>query len=205
MINRFIRARTMTPLYCTSKAIHAMLAELADFEMQLSEWHSSLPMVVRFPIPMWGEVLSPLPDELCQILRARYLNAREFFYRPFVQLCVENEMTDIAQHLVEQVAAVASQGLAYSVYRIQAVAVLRHHGTWFTLRFQLTYAFILLAASRASERSDRKGAAGLAIPHAWRETVWTMLDRMSVYWEQNAGGSIRRLTGLLRNEMGDRL
>jgi hypothetical protein len=170
------------------------LAEVELFETQLHEWHLSLPLVLKFDIPQ-GTTIAPHPDELIQILRNRFLTIRELIHRPFVRLCVENSLGALEPDLRNTVAALASKGLQYCMYKMTQISPQRHQGTWFMTRNHATNAIILNAANMARNDATLLGAASMVMPDGWREGVRNMMDQIGPYWDDDSGdiAEIRRV------------
>jgi hypothetical protein len=186
LINRILQVARERPVTPSVSIIKRMLKDFEVFETQLNEWYSSLPPELMFPIP-WGTI-EPLQDELTNHLRGRYLAIRELCHRPFVRLCV-NHTLDIQPDLLAQVAAVASEGLRYCMFRLQSVPrPFRHHGLWFQLRIFTTGSLILIAADRAQRDPMMNGAHSLEIPVGWREQISKTGDIYSPYWNDRRGG-----------------
>ena len=130
-MNRMIHAHREIMQYPTASMVEKMLGEVKTFEAQLSDWYTSLPPSISFSLPI--STIQPLQDELIQLLRARYLCMKELCYRPFVQLATTYPL-DLPPELFEEVTRLASQGLQYCSFRLQAVPPQsRHHGLWFQL------------------------------------------------------------------------
>lgn len=164
-----------------------MLASMEMIETQLEEWYDNLPSVLSFERPD-GDVLTPLNDDLRHIVRNRYLTMREHLYRPFVQICVEDDMASMSCELVEKVAAVAMRGLQYATFRIQIVSMNRHQGLWLAIRSHATYALMLIAINRARQRQDRYGARRVVLPRDWRRHIEGLLVKISPYANERTVG-----------------
>jgi hypothetical protein len=189
LFNRVLSSRLGRPILPTVESINAALTELAMYEIQLQEWHDSLPEFINFPMPQ-GDI-SPLSDELRQYLRGRFLAIRELMYRPFIQLCVTH-VIDVPSPLLIRVSDVASQALQYCVFRLQATAPPQslHHGLWFQMRNATTCSLILIAADRArtDQNAKRIAAMGLKMPIGWRERILEEMESLTRYWGVKRGG-----------------
>jgi hypothetical protein len=186
LINRIIETRCESRLNNTPAGIQRMLKELEVFETQLEEWYTSLPPELTFPIP-W-DTIEPLADELSNHLRGRYLAIRELCYRPFVRLCATQTL-HIKPDLLAQVGAVASHGLLYTMFRIQALRPQsRHHELWFQLRIFNTGSLILIASERAKLDPAMNAAQILDMPIGWREQILETQMILSRYCSDHRGG-----------------
>lgn len=186
LINRIVESQKRIGSDCTEASIKWMLEELDIFETQLQEWYASLPPWVTFPLP--SADIGPLPNELSQFLRGRYLLTRELIYRPFVRVCVSQPL-DIPRYILSRVASVGSQGLQYCFYRLCCGIQSRHHGTWFQLRVWATCSLILVAAARSKNQLLLNGASELVFPSNWREKVLHTRNHLSKDYAHASGGT----------------
>lgn len=185
-MNRMIQARREAIVHPTAPGVEKMFRELEIFEAQLNDWYISLPPSISFPLPTG--TIQPLQDELTQLLRARYLSIRELCYRPFVQLATSLPL-HLPAELFEKVTKIASQGLQYCAFRLQAIPPQsRHHGLWFQLPNSTTCALILLAADRASYEPTLNAIPHIEMPPGWHAQILATRDLLAGYWKDRRGG-----------------
>jgi hypothetical protein len=187
LIDRIISTRLPTDASVTEETVVLMCRQLEEFETHLSSWYVSLPPVLSFPIAP-GRI-TPLDDELCQMLRLRYLSIKELLHRPFVEICVNNYAETLAQEQLEQVAYLASSGLEYCAFKVQNLAAQpqRHHGIWLALRSAATASMTLIAARRAQCDSRPRAANLVRLPEAWKEDIVQLKPTFDYYSAGNTG------------------
>ncbi|OBT96756.2 hypothetical protein VE01_04224 [Pseudogymnoascus verrucosus] len=186
LINRIIEATQLKILDPSAAGIERMLRDLEMFETQVNDWYLSLPPSIKFPHPFG--TIQPLEDEINQLLRARYLGIRELCCRPFVELVINNDLSNMPSELLAKVGGIASQGLQYCMFRLQAVPPqYRHHGLWFQLPNSTTCALILLAADRARHELQPNAIEHIKMPQGWREQILTTHDLLAGYWKSRQG------------------
>lgn len=164
-----------------------LLKDVRIFEFELSDWHASLPPNLTFPMP--SKPIGPLANELSQHLRGRFMMALELMYRPFVRICISQNL-EIGSELLGQVTTVASQGLQYCVLRIQAIGKVCHHGLWFQLRNFASFALILSAASKACSNPALNAPPMLDLPQDWRSVIIQKKSYLAVHWSDSKGGTL---------------
>lgn len=165
--------------------IKQMLKDVKIFEAQLQTWHASLPSSITFTLP-WHTV-EPLPNELIQHLRGRYMIISELMYRPFVCLCTSHRL-DIPTEVLVQVASVASRCLHFCALRVSSTRRARHHGSWFQLRSFICCAMILIAAAKAQSDPNLNAAQMLQLPSTWKELIFEKREKLSASWSDERGG-----------------
>lgn len=186
LINRIIEATQLKILDPSAARIERMLRDLEMFETQVNDWYLSLPPSIKFPHPFG--TIQPLEDEINQLLRARYLGIRELCCRPFVELVINYDLSNMPSELLAKVGGIASQGLQYCMFRLQAVPPqYRHHGLWFQLPNSTTCALVLLAADRARHELQPNAIEHLKMPQGWREQILTTHDLLAGYWKSRQG------------------
>ncbi|KAH8649343.1 hypothetical protein BX600DRAFT_112758 [Xylariales sp. PMI_506] len=124
--------------------IYEMVALAEDFELQLQNWESTLPVAVQFRDLPAGDTM----NELRYVTHGRYAIVKELIYRPFLYLALHKPnlspghdqiIRKMAQNSVETILDMARFGPAYH----------RHHGSWLACRTIVGNALTLLAASKA--------------------------------------------------------
>ncbi|OLN83420.1 Glucose transport transcription regulator RGT1 [Colletotrichum chlorophyti] len=187
LISRISNAQKRSPPHPTEHGIDRMLEVFEVFEAQLTDWYESLPAPVSFQIPS-GEI-SPLQDDMCQMLRGRYLAMRELLCRPFVRLASTISIgITVSEHMVIRVAEIASRGLQYCLFRIQATPSTPHLGLWMQLRGFVTCSLILTAAERAQSIPSLNMPTRMVYPPNWKRTIFAQKDILSNCWEYEEGG-----------------
>ncbi|KAL0932214.1 C6 transcription factor [Colletotrichum truncatum] len=187
LMNRIVHAQKRTPPHPTEHGIDRMLEVFEVFDAQLTDWYESLPPPISFQIPN-GDV-SPLADDICQMLRGRYLVMRELLCRPFVQLASTISIgITVSEHMVTRVAEIASRGLQYCLLRIQAVSSTPHHGLWLQLRGFVTCSLILTAAERAQTVPSLNMPSRMVYPQNWKRSILAQKEILSNCWEYEEGG-----------------
>jgi hypothetical protein len=157
------------------------------FEAQVNDWYLSLPPSIKFPLPFG--TIQPLEGEINQLLRARYLGIRELCCRPFVELAINYDLSNMPSELLAKVGGIASQGLQYCMFRLQAVPPqYNHHGLWFQLPNSTTCALILLAVNKAQQDPQPTALEHLKMPQGWREQILATRDLLAGYWKSRQGG-----------------
>ncbi|KAH8658179.1 hypothetical protein BX600DRAFT_63778 [Xylariales sp. PMI_506] len=188
LINRILKSRSRTQTKDLSpRRLRGLFSDLEMFESQLSEWHRSLSPRVSFPLP--DDSGEPLPDDFKQILRSRFMFARDLCYRSFIELCLDNSL-DLADDMMKRVAHIASQGLQNCVWRLQFMSC-RHaysQGLWFMIRAAVSSAMILIGAVRAQRDSTFPAAALLEIPPDWHQQVVRVLKILTAFEQEQRGG-----------------
>ncbi|KAK7458410.1 hypothetical protein Landi51_01233 [Colletotrichum acutatum] len=187
LIDRFTQAQKRCPPHPTEHGIDRMLEVFEVFDAQLSDWYESLPPPISFQIPT-GDI-APLGDDLCQMLRGRYLAMKELLCRPFVRLASTISIAlTVSEHMVARVAELASRGLQYCLFRIQATSSTPHHGLWLQLRGFVTCSLILTAAERAQSIPSLNMPTKVTYPHSWKRTIFAQKEILSNCWEFEEGG-----------------
>ncbi|KAK1461102.1 hypothetical protein CMEL01_14738 [Colletotrichum melonis] len=187
LIDRFTQAQKRCPPHPTEHGIDRMLEVFEVFDAQLSDWYESLPPPISFQIPT-GDI-APLGDDLCQMLRGRYLAMKELLCRPFVRLASTISIAlTVSEHMVARVAELASRGLQYCLFRIQATSSTPHHGLWLQLRGFVTCSLILTAAERAQSIPSLNMPTKVTYPQNWKRTIFAQKEILSNCWEFEEGG-----------------
>ncbi|TQN70537.1 Glucose transport transcription regulator RGT1 [Colletotrichum shisoi] len=187
LINRIAQAQKRCPPHPTETGIDRMLEVFEVFEAQLTDWYEQLAPPISFQVPA-GDV-APLTDDLCQALRGRYLAMRELLCRPFV--CLASTISvgiTVSESTVARVAEIASRGLQYCLFRIQATSSVPHHGLWLQLRGFVTCSLLLTAAERAQTIPSLNMPTRLIYPQNWRRTILAQKDVLSNCWKFEEGG-----------------
>lgn len=187
LINRIIESPQLRILDPSEAGIERMLRDLEMFEAQVNDWYLSLPPSIKFPLPFG--TIQPLEGEINQLLRARYLGIRELCCRPFVELAINYDLSNMPSELLAKVGGIASQGLQYCMFRLQAVPPqYNHHGLWFQLPNSTTCALILLAVNKAQQDPQPTALEHLKMPQGWREQILATRDLLAGYWKSRQGG-----------------
>ncbi|WQF76609.1 Putative zn(2)Cys(6) fungal-type DNA-binding domain-containing protein [Colletotrichum destructivum] len=187
LINRIAQAQKRCPPHPTETGIDRMLEVFEVFEAQLTDWYEQLAPPISFQVPA-GDI-APLTDDLCQALRGRYLAMRELLCRPFV--CLASTISvgiTVSESTTARVAEIASRGLQYCLFRIQATSSSPHHGLWLQLRSFVTCSLLLTAAERAQTIPSLNMPTRLIYPQNWRRTILAQKDVLSNCWEFEEGG-----------------
>ncbi|TEA13911.1 Glucose transport transcription regulator RGT1 [Colletotrichum sidae] len=188
LMNRIALAQKRTPPHPTEHGIDRMLDVFEAFDAQLTDWYESLPPPVSFQVPS-GDIAPLLADDLCHVLRGRYLTMREMLCRPFVRLASTISIgITVSEQTVARVAEIASRGLQYCLFRIQATSSVPHHGLWLQLRGFVTCSLILTAAERAQTIPSLNVPTRMVYPQNWRRTIFAQKDILSNCWEYEEGG-----------------
>ncbi|KAK2778505.1 hypothetical protein CKAH01_11750 [Colletotrichum kahawae] len=187
LMNHIVQAQRRSPPHPTEHGIDRMLEVFEVFDAQLTDWYESLPPPISFQIPN-GEI-TPLADDLCQMLRGRYLTMRELLCRPFVRLASTISIgITVSEHMVTRVAEIASRGLQYCLFRIQATSSTPHHGLWLQLRGFVTCSLVLTAAERAQSIPSLNMPTRVVYPQNWKRTILAQKEILSNCWEYEEGG-----------------
>ncbi|KAK1585400.1 uncharacterized protein LY79DRAFT_518860 [Colletotrichum navitas] len=187
LINLIKQAQKRSPLNLTDAGIDRMLEVFDVYEAQLTDWYEQLPPPISFQVPT-GEI-SPLADDLCQMLRSRYLAIRELLCRPFVRLATAISIpVTVSEQALTRVAEITSRGLQYCLFRIQATSSTPHHGLWLQLRGFVTCSLILTAAERAQTIPSLNMPSRMVYPKNWKRTILVQKDILSNCWEFDEGG-----------------
>ncbi|KAL4758538.1 transcription factor domain-containing protein [Aspergillus foveolatus] len=155
---------------------HNMREASLDFEIQASEWTSSLPQVLSLSTPEMDD------DVLKFVLRGHLLDCYEWIYFPYMLEAIAHGNRD------PETDEFVVRGLQMSVERIHKNRKgyrHRHHGVWLMLRSCTRSALILLAASRSSATHE-------LLPLGWKGAVMSAAD-MLAYWKDEAEDARDRL------------
>lgn len=201
LINRLVKAQSIMNVQPSARELQRMLADLEIYETQLHEWYISLPPRISFEIP--NESIKPCQDEFQQILRSRYMFIRELCYRPFVRVCLNNNL-DMPDDLIRDVASVASQGLQNCAWRLQCMSSCRthSHGLWFMIRIAVSSSMMLIGAVRAQHNTMLNAAPYLQIPADWRQQILRVLDILGPFEYEKRGG-VMECIQMLRWALGN--
>jgi hypothetical protein len=72
----------------SEKRLVSFITVVREYEVYISQWHTSLPPLIRFPDPVSSP--QPIPDERQQFIRKRYLDCHLLLYRPFLNLVLNH-------------------------------------------------------------------------------------------------------------------
>lgn len=187
LTNRIMQAQKRSPPHPAEHGIDRMLEVFEVFDAQLTDWYESLPPPISFQTPS-GEI-APLADDVCQILRGRYLAMRELLCRPFV--CLASTISigiTVSEHMLTRVAELASRGLQYCLFRIQATSSTPQHGLWLQLRAFVTCSLILTAIERAQSIPSLNMPTRVVSPNNWKRAILAQKETLSNCWEFEEGG-----------------
>jgi hypothetical protein len=146
------------------KNMQAIIPTVLEFQRQLTSWHESLPPAMGFPLSD-----TPLDDELRHHLRSRYLFVSEILYRPFVCSAIHSPS---GVPMSSEISSLVGTGLEIASTHLRLVRLEhRHHGTWFQLRYNLSTACIMLAAS----------TRGLHMPDGWQLSIQRIFSELQ-FW-----------------------
>ncbi|KAK1995025.1 hypothetical protein LX36DRAFT_613240 [Colletotrichum falcatum] len=187
LISRIKQAQKRSSLNLTDAGIDRMLEVFEVFEAQLTDWYEQLPPAISFQVP--ADEIFPLADDLCHMLRSRYLAMRELLCRPFVRLATTISIpVTVPDSTLARVAEITSRGLQYCLFRIQATSSAPHHGLWLHLRGFVTCSLILTAAERAQTIPSLNMPSRMVYPNNWKRTILAQKEILSSCWEFEEGG-----------------
>lgn len=170
LLNRLLRFQSIAYDVVDDRRLEQMIRDAELFQTQLWDWYRLLPQALKFDEPE-GLDLDEELDELRFVLRLRLLSCRDLLARPFLQICVENSLTEIDSGLRQTIVELASGSLRACMQRMSQVRLYTHQGLWFMIRIQAASIAILLAAAKAKTDPELRGAASLIMPQGWRERV----------------------------------
>ncbi|KAH2077975.1 hypothetical protein KXW32_008153 [Aspergillus fumigatus] len=157
---------------------HKMREVSLDFEIQASDWTTSLPPVLTLSTPEMDD------DVLKFVLRGHLLDCYEWIYFPYLLEAIahaapRNPATD--EFVVRGLAMAAER-----IHKNRKGFRHRHHGVWLMLRSCTRSALLLVAASRAA------GGVRDMLPVGWKAAVRGAVE-MLAYWRDEAGDARERL------------
>jgi hypothetical protein len=171
----------------TEKRLASFITIVREYEAYVSQWHASLPTLIRFPDPATSVPLQPIPDERQQFIRKRYLDCHLLLYRPFLTLTMNHPGWQgyIAAHpkthkrpdtvsLEADVRHFSTQALQYTYWSIAA-----ERGVWFQhlptvwrdVRHRLADVLVLRAAAKSR----------MEMPMDWEGLV-EEAEEVLLYW-----------------------
>ncbi|KAL3457969.1 hypothetical protein BJX64DRAFT_302309 [Aspergillus heterothallicus] len=155
---------------------HNMRESSLDFEIQASEWTTSLPPLLTLSTPEMAD------DVLKFVLRGHLLDCYEWIYFPYMLEAIAHgaRAASTDEFVVRGLATAAER-----IHKNRKGFRHRHHGVWLMLRSCTRSALVLVAASRS------EAARGL-LPLGWRGAVRGAVD-MLAYWRDEAGDARERL------------
>ncbi|EAW16411.1 transcription factor domain-containing protein [Aspergillus fischeri NRRL 181] len=157
---------------------HNMCEISLDFEIQASDWTTSLPPVLTLSTPEMDD------DVLKFVLRGHLLDCYEWIYFPYLLEAIahaapRNPATD--EFVVRGLAMAAER-----IHKNRKGFRHRHHGVWLMLRSCTRSALLLVAASRA------EGGVRAMLPVGWKAAVRGAVE-MLAYWRDEARDARERL------------
>ena len=196
LLNRLVQTKVEPEGPLTAAQIQDLLHKANLMEVQIQNWHTSLPEIFHFDVPT-GLSLEPHPDDMTQILRNRYLVMRDIVGRQFVRVCVEQPLEQIDPTLREEVISFASQSVQFCMIKLSQVKAHRHQGSWFMLRNTTTSSLVLCAVYLAQQIPWRTGARAITLPNGWMTRISEAHEKIGPFWNEPHGGS-RAMQNLLQ-------
>ncbi|KAJ5389242.1 uncharacterized protein N7496_000310 [Penicillium cataractarum] len=187
LINRIIKVRVKVDDTPNEAQARAMLHDYKLFGSQLEDWYKSLPSDISFPPP--SSSITFEPNQLIRILRSRYLCIRELLCRPFVRICL-NSSLNLPAELVDEIASVASEGLQYCAWRLQAMCSMDRldHGLWIWVRNNTACSLILIGAARSYKFPSLNAASRMWVPDNWHDVIMSFLNGLEIFSKETRGG-----------------
>lgn len=175
----------------TEKRLASFITVVREYEVYVSQWHTSLPPLISFPDPATTVPPQPIPDERQQFIRKRFLDCHLLLYRPFLNLTLNhpgwqgyiiahahpkppaNKRINTAK-LETDVRNFAGLAVQYTYLSIAVDrGVWFHHSPamWRDVRNRLADVLVLRAAAKA----------GMEMPIDWEELV-EEAEEVLLYW-----------------------
>ncbi|KAL4734416.1 hypothetical protein BDV11DRAFT_212811 [Aspergillus similis] len=155
---------------------HTMREASLDFEIQASDWTSSLPSMLSLSTPEMDD------DVLKFVLRGHLLDCYEWIYFPYMLEAIAHGNRDAA---IDEFVVRELQMSVERIHKNRKGFRHRHHGVWLMLRSCTRSALILLAASRSSATYE-------LLPLGWKGAVMSAAEMLS-YWKDEAEDARDRL------------
>jgi hypothetical protein len=187
LINSIIKVRVKVDVSPTKAQVRALLQDYKLFGSQLEDWYKSLPAEISFPPP--SSSITHEPNPLKRILRGRYLCIRELLCRPFVRMCL-NCTLGFSDGLIDEIASLASEGLQYCAWRLQAMCTTDRldHGLWIWVRNNTTCSLILIGVAKSYKFPSLNAASRMWPPENWHEVIMSYLNGLEVFSKETRGG-----------------
>ncbi|KAL2836418.1 hypothetical protein BJY01DRAFT_258680 [Aspergillus pseudoustus] len=155
---------------------HNMRDASLDFEIQATEWTTSLPPLLTLSTPEMDD------DVLKFVLRGHILDCYEWIYFPYILEAIAHGTRGAATD------EFVVRGLAMAAERIHKNRKgfrHRHHGVWLMLRACTRSALVLVAASRSEVVRN-------LLPPGWKGAVRGAVELLA-YWKDEAVDARERL------------
>ncbi|PVH70328.1 hypothetical protein DL98DRAFT_504778 [Cadophora sp. DSE1049] len=150
--------------------LHIMLRAADEFELQLSDWFSTLPEPIQFD----DFEIRP-SHELRFVVQFRALEVKSWLYRPFLYYTIHHAPYDTLNPRLQSLVLKAIDSSIHWI--LLRPARHRHHGSWYAGRLVLSSALSIIAAVKAGIEAEKLSD--------WRDIVLEAISAME-FWEDES-------------------